>query len=201
MEHALFLFSSNYEAKYVEDKNVLDVKHMVLLMFRAGWSAVEPLCLYLGGGSPTPSPPGREKTTAGRQQGVIGYIKAHCVLWPVSVSQNQRTYVHWERTAPPVVLNWDAFLCSVCCITALYLSVCITADRAEDDGGCCPFCKDINSLGNKHLMKRRWCRIFLSGIVHNNGKAYTVLHMCTTYVLCSVVVKLNSSRQGFRSDL
>ena len=39
-------------------------------------------------------------------------------------------YIHWERTAPhPVVLNWDSFLCSVCCILH-YLSVCITADRA-----------------------------------------------------------------------
>ena len=40
----------------------------------------------------------------------------------------QGIYILWERTAPPVS-NWDAFLCSVCCILH-YMSVCITTDRA-----------------------------------------------------------------------
>ena len=48
----------------------------------------------------------------------------------ILVLVHQRIYIHWERTAPhPVVLNWDSFLCSVCCILR-YMSVCITADRS-----------------------------------------------------------------------
>ena len=48
-----------------------------------------------------------------------------------SVDPNQRIYILTEQTAPPPLLNWDAFLCFVCCILLRYsLSVCITADRA-----------------------------------------------------------------------
>ena len=53
----------------------------------------------------------------------------------ILVLVHQRIYIHWERTAPhPVVLNWDSFLCSVCCMLR-YMSVCLTADIAGGGGG------------------------------------------------------------------
>ena len=51
------------------------------------------------------------------------------VRWGLS-KESRILYILWERTAHPVVLNWDAFLCSVCCACILhYLSVCIIVDR------------------------------------------------------------------------
>ena len=58
------------------------------------------------------------------------WVAIHTQKW-LALRLHQRIYILWERIAPspPGVLNWDAFLCSVCCIL-YYLSVCVTPDRA-----------------------------------------------------------------------